>query len=363
MPLLINWHALHSYLLLAALIVLCLSPFLGKAFQADDALFVWAAQHIVKHPLDPYGFRLVWYTTEMPMAEVTKNPPLACYYSAAVGSVAGWTETALHLAFVLPALIAILGTYHLARRFTHIPLLAAAATLLTPGFLVSSTSVMCDTLMLALWILATIFWLEGFDPIRPRLLITAAVLVSACALTKYFGLALIPLLLVYSVAKERRLGNWVWYLLIPIFILGGYQFWTHALYGQGLLSDAAQYAYVRKTHDISRLANTIIGFAFVGGCALSGLTFAPVVWHRRWLVAGVLLAGLASLFTAMGWVYLPAEVPAREHWIRLNLQLAVYLLGGLSIVALAVAEWWKQRSAESLLLASGFSARLFSLFS
>jgi hypothetical protein len=77
--------------LLAALTLLCLLPFSGKAFDADDTLFVWAAQRIVKHPLDPYGFRVVWYTTEMSMWEVTKNPPLGCYYSALIGSVAGWS--------------------------------------------------------------------------------------------------------------------------------------------------------------------------------------------------------------------------------------------------------------------------------
>src|SRR6266545_8185785 len=94
---------LAPYLLIAVVTVLCLLPFSGRAFHADDTLFVWAAQHIAKHPLDPYGFPIVWYNSEMPMSTVTKNPPLAAYYSALVGMVAGWSERALHLAFLLPA--------------------------------------------------------------------------------------------------------------------------------------------------------------------------------------------------------------------------------------------------------------------
>ncbi|HYL74724.1 MAG TPA: glycosyltransferase family 39 protein, partial [Bryobacteraceae bacterium] len=166
--------AWRPYVLLAALALACLVPFCEKAFHVDDPLFVWTAQQIVKHPLDPYGFNLVWYTNIAPMSEVTKNPPLAAYYSAAIGSAAGWSEIALHLAFLPFALAVILGTYYLAGRFTRDPMLAATATLLTPAFLVSSTSVMCDTMMLAFWILAAILWLEGLDRMKPALLACSA---------------------------------------------------------------------------------------------------------------------------------------------------------------------------------------------
>src|SRR5437763_15786889 len=93
-----------AYFLLAALTVLCLLPFSSRAFQTDDTLFIWAAQNITKHPFNPYGFQLIWALTRVRMSEVTQNPPLASYYMALVGSVAGWSERALHLAFLLPTL-------------------------------------------------------------------------------------------------------------------------------------------------------------------------------------------------------------------------------------------------------------------
>ncbi len=152
----------------------CLVPFSGKPFNIDDTLFVYEARQITQHPLDPFGFKVNWYLDAIPMAYETRNPPLASYYSAAAAVFVGWSERALHLAFLLPALATIWGTYRLAQRLTDSPLLAAVATLLTPGFLVSANSVMCDTMALALWLWAIIFWIEGFEPQKPRYLAVSA---------------------------------------------------------------------------------------------------------------------------------------------------------------------------------------------
>ena len=70
----------------------------------------------------------------------------------------------------------------------------------------------------------------------------ASVLVAVSALTKYFGMSLLPLLLVYGLLRERRLGTWALWLGVPVVALGGYQWLTHAMYGRGLLLDAAAYA-------------------------------------------------------------------------------------------------------------------------
>lgn len=151
------------------------------------------------------------------MSEITKNPPLACYYAAAIGAIAGWSERAMHLGFLLPALAMVLGTYRLAQRFTRSPLIATAATLLTPGVLTSATSVMCDTMMLAFWTWAVVLWVEGLDSGKQRYLLASGLLMAGAVLTKYFGICLVPLLFVYSIARQRRLGVWAYYLALPIF--------------------------------------------------------------------------------------------------------------------------------------------------
>ena len=162
---------------------------------------------------------------------MTENPPLASYYLALAAGVFGWSEMALHFAFLLPALAAVLGTHRLARRFCHPPMLAALATLFTPVFLVSSTTVMCDVLMLAFWVWAAVFWLEGMEENRSGKLFAAGGLIALAALTKYFGACLIPLLAAYSVIGQRRFRQWAMPLLIPLAALCAYQWVTQALYG------------------------------------------------------------------------------------------------------------------------------------
>lgn len=354
-----GWPVWRSYAFLATATILCLIPFSGKAFHIDDTLFLFSAKQIVQHPLDPYGFNVVWNKTVERMSDVTKNPPLACYYAALVGATAGWSERALHLAFLVPALGLVLGTHRLARRFTRYPLLASLAALLTPGLLVSASSVMCDTLMVALWLWATILWVENLEPRKPWYLLASALLIAASALTKYFGAALIPLLLVYSLVRLRKVGWWAAYFLIPIFALVGYEVWTLQLYGQGLIASASEFAgSQREIQEGSTTAHALVALSFAGGCTLSALTLAPLVWSRKQILFAAALCGLAAASVALNWVdygrRVGGDVAAQftqEHWMAIGLQLALCIASGVSLLAAAIADVRKHKSADSWLLA------------
>ncbi|HZM02853.1 MAG TPA: hypothetical protein VFC44_07500, partial [Candidatus Saccharimonadales bacterium] len=93
-----------ALLILAAATLACLVPFVDKAFHIDDPLFIWTARHIHAEPFNFYDFQVNWDSWLKPMAAVTQNPPLASYYMALAASVLGWSEVALHAAFLLPAL-------------------------------------------------------------------------------------------------------------------------------------------------------------------------------------------------------------------------------------------------------------------
>ncbi len=163
----------YPRIVLSLLVLAFLVPFAGKAFHMDDPLFIWAAEHIRAEPLNPYGFDVNWYGTAMPMADVTKNPPLASYYIATVSAVFGASEMSLHLAFIAPALAAVLGIFALAQRLCRSAFFAALAALSCPVFLVSSTTVMSDVLMLAFWIWAIVLWIDGLERHRARLFSSA----------------------------------------------------------------------------------------------------------------------------------------------------------------------------------------------
>src|SRR5262249_41735160 len=158
-----RWLVAHPRWTLTLLVSIAMGPFLAKPFNIDDPLFIWLAQQVQAHPLDPFGFNVNWYGEIGPMWTVTENPPLAGYYLALFGTVLGWNEVGLHLAGLLAALAVILGTHRLAMTMCNRPGLAARAVLFTPIFLLSANTVMCDMLMLAFWTWAVVFWVEGLE--------------------------------------------------------------------------------------------------------------------------------------------------------------------------------------------------------
>ena len=337
-----------------ALIVLgCLVPFLGKPFNMDDPLFIWVARHIQSHPLNPFGFEVNWYTHVEPMWKVTMNPPLASYYIALVGLL-GWNEVLLHSAFLLPALGAALGTYLLAKRLTRYPFIGTLVALLTPVFLVSGSSVMCDVMMLGFWVWAIYLWMLGVHDNRHAFLLLSSVLMGLCALTKYFGMSLLPLVFLYSIISKCRARSWIGYLLIPVAILTAYYYWTKALYGSGLLVQAASYTKAtRELHGAEFSWKLVVALTFTGGCALTALFYTPLLWSKRVLEKGVFLLVVilvcGQYVRGIGGFTMPTEPSAR--WSILS-QLVIMLLGGLSVLGLAVDDVWKRRDAGSVLLFS-----------
>jgi 4-amino-4-deoxy-L-arabinose transferase-like glycosyltransferase len=388
----------------------CLAPFANKAYTIDDPLFLWAAQHIQEDPFHPYRFTVNWYGWPQEMADNTKNPPLMPYVLAAAASAVGWNETALHLVCLLFAAGVAWGTYRLAEELYSRPLVASLAAVLTPVFLVSSTNVMCDTLMVCFWVWAVVCWRRGLD--RPGWLFVAAVLVCMCALTKYFGVSLIPLLLVYTLAARLpfgRGGSWkrswqtirlpLFALFIPITALCAYEALTRRPYGNGLLVDAAGFAIGWRGSNVAeRLRAPLIGLVFTGGCLAGLLFYLPLLWSRRALGVGIVLtAGLLAPALALGrlgqyplradtltderafsaaavWCsYVQihtgqalAPGPAAyalgmsETVVRTSgpqgwdwpavLHAAAFMLVGVGVVALAVADLWRHRDANALLL-------------
>ena len=347
------WLAAHPRWTLSLLVAVALGPFLAKPFNIDDPLFIRLAQHVQAHPENPFGFNVNWYGLVSPMWTVTENPPLAGYYFALAGSLFGWSEISLHFAGLLAALAVILGTHRLATRLCGNPLLAACAVLLTPVFLVSANTVMCDVLMVAIWVWAVVFWVEGLEQNRSAKIIFAGVLIALAMLTKYFGVALIPLLAVYAAMEKRKLGSWVIGLLIPLAALAAYQWWTHALYGHALFSDAA--GFVATAHGklgFSKPVSGLIALAFTGGGAASAVFLAPWLWRARTLAivfCATIIAGGTLCFCGG----ILEKFPALEGAARTEaaLHLIFWAAAGVLVLWLAAADVLRQpRDARAWLL-------------
>ena len=339
-----------ALVILTVVTLACLGPFLGKAFHIDDPLFIWCGKHIVSEPGNFYHFDVNWSGKTESMAQVTQNPPLASYYLALVGLSLGWGEIELHLGFLLPALAAVWGSYLLARRFCAHPLAAGLATVTAPVFLVSSTNVMCDTMMLALWVWALVFWAEGLASDSGIKLCVGAVLMAACGLTKYFGFALVPLALVYAVMERRKFSKRLASLLIPVAIMVLYELLTRKLYGRGSLFDAFNYSQNQGGgSDLASKILTILSFS--GGSVIVLLLAVPLFWGWRGFIgAGVVAILLGAWFVARKMAGHASTLDSGSVRWALVIQAALFATAGLVLIILATVDLLEQRSAASVLL-------------
>src|ERR1039457_773241 len=268
----------------------CLAPFVHRAYYIDDPLFLWAASQIRVAPAHFYDFKLNWSGLEMHMTDVTCNPPVMAFFLAAASILVGWREIALPLVCLLPAIAAGLGALQLAKMLCARPFLAVSLLILTPGYLVCGTSLMCDVTMLAFWVWSLVLWERGLASGRYANFIWAAVLAGLCGLTKYSGFSVVPLLLAAALVRRRKLESWVFALLIPVAMLGAYEWLAYQAHGVILLQNAMAYAREVRPASIGDLPNRLVsGLVFAGGCALPAIALAPCLWSRRGLAAGAAL--------------------------------------------------------------------------
>lgn len=347
-----RWLAAHPNWALVLVTFALFAPFLAKPFNIDDPLFIWVARQIHLHPANPYGFNVNWAETVLPMWNATENPPLASYYLALAAGVFGWNEIGLHLAFLLPALAVVLGTRRLAGHFCRHPSLATLAMLFTPVFMVSSLTVMCDILMLAFWVWAVVYWVEGLERDEFKQLAVSGLLMALAALTKYYGVCLVPLFVTYTLLRKRRPGQWMVCLLIPLATLCAYQVATQKLYGHNLLFRAVQYtAFVEGSSDYSRGTAAFTALTFTGGCMAVTAFFAPLLWQRRALVVS---GGAAVLIAAIMVFYHAIENKSGTLLWKspalVEIQIAVWTVAGIGVLALTIADILHRRDARSWLL-------------
>jgi 4-amino-4-deoxy-L-arabinose transferase-like glycosyltransferase len=350
-----SWISKHPRIVVGFILVACLGPFFNKAIHTDDVLFVWAGQWIQRHPTDFFGCQVNWWMSAIPMWMANYNPPLMSYFLAGVASLFGWNEIVLHLACLTVAFLAALGIYSLAQMWCERPLLATLVAIFTPAFLVSSSTLMCDVMMLGFWIWALVLWERALANGRSHwLFVAAGVLAGLAVLTKYSAITLLPLLAILSILRTRKLGWWLPGLAVPVLMLAGYELITARMYGRGLFFAAVHYAHATRIEFPGGWrASVIIGLAFGGGSLLPLLFFAPWLWRRRAMLAGgiVMLGGLFTTFRLWNNVELDSAAPGlMKHWDFL-IQVVLLTAGGLHLLLLVLAEAWRRRDIVALILA------------
>jgi 4-amino-4-deoxy-L-arabinose transferase-like glycosyltransferase len=321
--------------LVGALAVLPLLPFLGAAVSIDAPVFVAVAEQIAAHPLDPFGFEMVWDPTSPRVSEFDHNPPLLSYWLAPVVAAAGPREWALHLAVLPFPLLAALSFLGIARRLAGAGAAPVALLVSTPAFLLLASTLMLDVPVLALILASVYALLRANEGGGGRWECAAGLAAGAAALTKYVGMSALPLLAAGLVLLPAHTpatpARWLRVVGIPAAILALWGAWTHALYGSVHFGGGVSLVVARGI-PANELWNQTLSLPVFYGAALG---FPILLWVTR-LARGagteLAVAGLVAGALVMVLV-LPEGRPIR----RASLDLEEAALGAIAFASAVVA--------------------------
>jgi hypothetical protein len=328
----------RSLLLLACLYVLldCAKPLV-----IDDAAYVYYARQAAAHPLDPYGFAVMWWNRPKMANEVLAPPVLPYWWSLAVRLFG--EAPVLWKLWLLPfSLLFVWALHDLFRRFARgleVPL--TWLTVLSPVFL-PGLNLMLDVPALALALSAVALFCRAADRNSFALAAVAGLIAGVAAETKYTGFLAPAAMLLYALAY-RKLRLWPSAVLVAVQVFVSWEFLMALLYGQShflVAVRAAPPGLLQKTY----LWVPLLGILGSAAPAVTVLGLAALRAPRRALVLAGALTPVAYALTAvlavnwkLSWV---PFVDAQELPLDLPLELVIFMvLGGALAGVLAVVAW------------------------
>jgi len=311
-------HSSRSEIACVALLaVVPLLPFLPKAISIDAPVFVAVAEQILAHPLDPFGFQMIWDPTSPDVWVFNRNPPLISYYLAAWIGLFGPVDVWLHAAMLPFSLVAALSFLGIARRIADAGLLPASLLVATPAYLVLATTLMVDIPLLAFILFGVYALLRSTESNAVQWQLLAGLSAAAAGLTKYVGFSAAPLLAAGALLLCAPRGPAFLRVLAPplaVWTLWGA--YTAHLYGSVHFLGSSDVVLDAGRFDPDEFWNHLASTPIYYGL---GLIF-PVVWWVRALLRSNFTTGLAISGVLLGivvvtWV-LPGSEPPRRYPIE-----------------------------------------------
>ena len=206
-------------------------PFLSQAFHIDDRIYLEVAENALEKPFFPYDYLPVFEGVGASDAASHSHLPLTSYYLALVMAVTGsQSEWVYHLSFLIFPILAGLGFYDLARRYTRFPLAAACLLLLAPAFLVLSHTLMSDVPFWTFWILTLSRFLRIRDGSANRWdWIVCALSLVAASFVSLLTVGLILLMGAHLLLDRRSSQiSWHWALILALPLLVWFAWYLRA---------------------------------------------------------------------------------------------------------------------------------------
>ncbi len=281
-------------LLLVLLAVVCTGLNAFKPLHIDDAAYAYYSRQDATHPLDPYGFNILWYCEPQPALEVLA-PPVLPYTWAAARALFGERPWAWKWAMLPWSLLLVGSVYALLRRFAAgVELPLTVMTVLSPAIL-PSINLMLDVPALALSLASVYLFLVACDRDSFGRAAAAGLVAGLAMQTKYTGVVA-PAVMLLAAATTGRWRLWPAAAVAAAQVFLSWELLMALLYGQShfLLSLRANAGSF-----LDKGALAALFFSYLGGLApfLVVLGMAALGVRRRWLAAAVvlILAGFALI--------------------------------------------------------------------
>ena len=261
------------------LLVLALRlPFLNQAIQGDDYYYLSGAMHAQIDPLHPTHGQYV-FAGQLVDMRGHPHPPLDMWIlGALIAAVGDIREVPFHAAYIVFTLIAALGMWSLARRFSPRPFAATLLFLAVPPLVINGNSFEADLPFLAFWMAAAALFIRAADRRSVPLLLAAALAMVPAALGAYQSVVLIPILACYLLLHDRRWApGWI-VLATPAVALGCWQIFERITGGALPAGVLAGYF---ETYGFQAAANKLQNAAALTTHA-GWIVFPLLVWAAFW---------------------------------------------------------------------------------
>ncbi|HVS40406.1 MAG TPA: hypothetical protein VMS17_32915, partial [Gemmataceae bacterium] len=194
----------------AAVLVLIAVAYTGlnaiKPLHIDDAALAMNSAQDHAHPLDPYGFRMLWWYMPDPANEIL-GPPVLPYSWAAGRALFGERPVLWKLGLLPWTLLLVFALHGLLRRFAAgVELPLTVMTVIGPAPL-PSLNLMLDIPALALSLTAIRVFLGACDRDSFGLAVLAGLVAGLAMQTKYTG-ATAPAVMLLAAATQRGATRW-----------------------------------------------------------------------------------------------------------------------------------------------------------
>ena len=266
-------------------------PFLNQAFHMDDGIYLLLAHNVDRNPWFPQDRSILFeglYGTDLAS---TEHPwPFTSYLMALCGYIGGFSESCLHLGFLVFPIVLACSMYAIARRHTHHPALASMTVLALPVVCVLSHTLMTDVPLLALWVASVALFSRGVDSGRMSLVWLGTAVGTLGSLVSYSGFCLVLLLALYGILWRKRAAV-LTALIVPVTV---FAFWVALNYFHyhrvvpGLL--LSSYFFVKRVLSPGLLMQKSAYIVI----SLGGVTIFPffliALSRKLWLLVGFSIA-------------------------------------------------------------------------